>query len=915
MGFLFSFLSRNLKGYRFLVGLAILVSFADVAVEILEALPLKYIPAKLQNPTSAKNDPDAMWNSFVSFFDRFSPDKATHGVHTVLGVIIFSAVLLIVATLLDSALGYVQMYLAAFIGQNLTARLRKKLFEQIQRLSLDWHGKQKKGDIVQRVTGNISDIEKFVTDGLVDLLTGILTIVGVAAIMFYYSVPYTLISIVIVPALALVVFSYVASIKAASKKAAKAAGVVSDVAVEDVGAITVIKAFDLMERESDRFNKYVDKTKKAGLRAGSLQAQFTPLVTLLIGAGTAVIVGIGAYVAAGNTFHFVVTIPSKSIDIGTVILFITLLAKLFQPMKDLSKLTNIATAASAAAERVQDVLDQAPEVVETNVPYSGPSTLQGEITFENVTFGYTPEKLILKGINLHIPKGRKVALVGLSGGGKTTLVKLIPRFYEATGGVVKIDGVDNRQYPLSLLRQNIGMVLQESVLFEGTVLENLKIARPNATMEEVINAARQAHIHDVIMSWPEGYGTLVLNQGKNFSGGQRQRLAIARALLSNARILVLDEPTASLDVEAELEVMTALEKLIEGRTVLMISHRLSTLGNVDEIIVLKDGLIVEQGSYKDLKKRPNGVFAELLSKQKQYDVDYAGKSIIVPKAEIARLTGRYSSVGMGQALSPVPRIAPVNGQNGSNGARARARVLVEVEGAVINQYELSKAEMSVGRQKANDIYVASERVSRHHAKIRWENGAWVIEDMQSLNGLNYHGELVDQHRFMNGDRIYLAPKVVLTYQEESPVAVAAGGPVSQPAVAPIVPPAYPAISMASPSQPVVPVMSSSLLGASVTSPQKEWIVVEVDGKAREAHSLDKDVLTIGRQSGNDIVIPLQQISGRHAMLMKRDGQWEIVDMKSRNGLVYQGRRVERHVFSKGDNVYLAPNVIVRFDQV
>jgi ATP-binding cassette, subfamily B, bacterial len=887
MGFLFSFLSRNLKGYRFLVMLAILVSFADVAVEILEALPLKYIPAKLQ---SANNNPDAIWNGLVSFFDQFAGKDAVskitpHNPHTVLGVILFSATLLVVATLLDSVLGYVQLYLAAFIGQNLTAGLRKRLFEQIQRLSLDWHGKQKKGDIVQRVTGNITDIEKFVTDGLVDLLTGILTIVGVASVMFYYSVPYTLISIVVVPALALVVFSYVASIKAASKKAAKAAGAVSDVAVEDVGAITVIKAFDLMERESDRFNKYVDKTKKAGLRAGSLQAQFTPLVTLMIGAGTAIIVGIGAYVAAGNTFHFVVTIPAKSIDIGTVILFITLLTKLFQPMKDLSKLTNVATAALAAAERVQDIFDQAPEVVETNVPYTGPSALRGEITFENVTFGYTPEKLILKGISLHIPAGRKVALVGLSGGGKTTLVKLIPRFYEASGGVVKLDGMDNRQYPLSLLRQNVGMVLQESVLFEGTVLENLKIARPHATMEEVINAAQQAHIHETIMSWPEGYGTLVRNQGKNFSGGQRQRLAIARALLSNAHILVLDEPTAALDVEAELEVMTALEKLVEGRTVLMISHRLSTLGNVDAIIVLKDGLIVEQGSYKDLKKRPNGVFAELLGKQKQYDADYAGKSIIIPRAELAEMDRLQQVPGsQGQYMAPVKKIESANGRNGSNGAKSKARVLIEVEGKVTNQYELNKAEMRVGRQKANDVYVASERVSRQHAKIRWENGAWVIEDAQSLNGLNYHGELVDQHRFMNGDRIYLAPRVVLTYQEESPVAVAAGGTASQP-VAPVV------------------------------LPKKEWVVIEAEGKTMMARPLDKDVLTIGRQPGSDIHIPLQQVSGHHAVLKKQDGRWQIVDTKSRNGLVYEGRRVECHVLSKGDCVYLAPNVMVRFDQV
>jgi pSer/pThr/pTyr-binding forkhead associated (FHA) protein len=226
-----------------------------------------------------------------------------------------------------------------------------------------------------------------------------------------------------------------------------------------------------------------------------------------------------------------------------------------------------------------------------------------------------------------------------------------------------------------------------------------------------------------------------------------------------------------------------------------------------------------------------------------------------------------------------------------------------VEGNVVNQYELNKAEMRVGRQKANDVYVASERVSRHHAKIRWENGAWVIEDMQSLNGLNYQGELVDRHRFKNKDRIYLAPQVVLTYEEESPVVVANRGTGAQPSVAPVMS-SQPVSSVMSPAQPVAPAMV----------PQKEWIVVEAEGKTMMARPLDKDVLTIGRQPGSDIRIPLQQVSGQHAVLKKQDGRWQIVDMKSRNGLVYEGRRIERHTFSKGDCVYLAPNVMLRFDQ-
>jgi ATP-binding cassette subfamily B protein len=907
MGFLFRFLSRNLKGYRYLVLFAILVSFADVAVTILAAFPLKYIPAKIQDTTNPKNDPDAIWSGLVSFFDRLG-GHATTGVHSVLGVILFSAALLIAATILDAVLGYLDLFLAAFIGQTLTARLRKRLFEQIQRLSLDWHGKQKKGDVVQRVTGNVSDIEKFVTDGLVDLLTSILTILGVAAVMVANSPPYSLLSLVIVPPLALVVFSYTASIKAAAKKTAKATGEVADVAVEDVGAITVIKAFDLVERETDRFNKYADKTRKAGLRAGGLQAQFTPLVTSLVGIATAIIIGIGAFVAAGNTFSFVVTIPANSINIGTVILFITLLSKFFQPMKDLSKLTNVMNAASAAAERIQDIFDQAPEVIETQVPYTGPQTLRGELTFEHVTFGYTPEKLILKGINLHIPAGRKVALVGLSGGGKTTLVKLIPRFYEVSGGSVKLDGRDAREYPLSLLRQNVSMVLQESVLFEGTLLENLKIGRPNATMDEVIKATQQAHIHDVIMSWPEGYGTLVRNQGKNFSGGQRQRLAIARALLSDAHILVLDEPTAALDVEAELEVMKALEELVVGRTVLMISHRLTTLGKVDEIIVLKEGLIVEQGSYKDLKQRPHGVFADLLGKQKQYDADYAGGSMIVPQAEINRLIqARPSQVPQGQFV-PVKEMAPSNGQGNGKDGRRKARVVVEVDGRTTGTYELDKPQLRVGRISVNDIHIPSERVSRLHAKIYWENGGWIIEDAQSLNGLNYQGELTERHRLANGDRIYLAPKVLLTYQEERAAVAVPARPTPPPPLAPTAPVSPVPVAPTAPpfALPVPPVARPAL---------RAQIVIEVDGKIVATRALDKETLMVGRQPGNDVQVPSALVSGKHAMLMQQNGQWLIVDRGSRNGLMYQGQRVERHMLNRGDRIYLAPGVVIRFEQM
>ncbi|HCI80965.1 MAG TPA: hypothetical protein DHW02_14895, partial [Ktedonobacter sp.] len=585
--FLVKFLFRNLKGYRLLVLLAIVVAVAQVSCDIIALQPLKWIPSKAQNPG---NDPACTfpflgWNDqsgLLTIFDtsRLDPSlntppgipptspcpanpadprtltnpDTTH--HSVIGVIVFSVIVLVLFSTLSALLVYLELYLASFIAQSLSARLRTNLFEHLQRISLDWHGKQKKGDLVQRITGNITDIEKFVTDGLVDLLVGVLTLGGVAAIMLFYSVPFTILSLAIAPALFVIVLYYTRNIKLAAKRQAKSAGQVADVATEDINALTVIKVFTREEREDMRFGGRVSESRAAGLRAGSLQAQFTPLVAVLVALGTATIVGVGGYVAAGNPFNVgLFQIGAGTIDAGLIVSFLFYLKLLYQPMRDLSKLTNLANSASAGAERIQEVLEQAPEVVESKTPYNGPTRLRGDIVFEDVYFGYSPQQLVLKGISLHIPAGKKVALVGLSGGGKTTLVKLIPRFYEIQQGTVRVDGVDNRMYPLKVLRENVSMVLQDSVLFEGTIRENIEVGRPGASDEDIITAAKQAQMHETIIRLPDGYNTLVREQGKNFSGGQRQRIAIARAILRDAPLLILDEPTASLDVEAEAEVM------------------------------------------------------------------------------------------------------------------------------------------------------------------------------------------------------------------------------------------------------------------------------------------------------------------------------------------------------------------------
>jgi ATP-binding cassette, subfamily B, bacterial len=459
-----------------------------------------------------------------------------------------------------------------------------------------------------------------VTDGLVDLLSGILTLLGIVVVMALLSWQFTVVSMVIAPPLFAIVVRYTLSIKRAAKRTSKAAGHVAEVASEDLTAIAEVKGFALEEREEENFARRADDQRAAGSRAGRLQAEFSPIVLVLLAVGNAVLITIGGWIAAGHGHRFglgVLTVPEGAVTVGSLTVFLAYSKLLYQPMKNLSKLMNLTSSAASGAERLQEILDEIPEMVEPVRVYRGGERLRGEVTLRDVVFGYEGGEQVLSGVDLHVPAGKRVALVGLSGSGKTTLVKLIPRFFEAWSGSVLVDGVDVDDYPLDVLRDNISLVLQDSVLFEGTVRENIALGRPGATDEEVVAAARKAHIHDTIMALPGGYGARVREGGRNFSGGQRQRLAIARAILRDAPILILDEPTASLDVEAEAEVMRALQTLVRGRTVLMISHRLSTLGSVDEIVVLERGRIVEQGTYAELS-RCGGVFARMLEEQNRF---------------------------------------------------------------------------------------------------------------------------------------------------------------------------------------------------------------------------------------------------------------------------------------------------------
>ena len=520
-----------------------------------------------------------------------------------LAVLNFVASTVIVIAVLGAVSSYIESVSMTTVGQWVTHDLRSTLYNHIQRLSLSYHDQSRTGDLISRVTSDIDTIQGFITSTLTDVILDVLTLVSMLAVMTYIDWRFTLIALSVAPFLIIFVSQYSPKIKKASRAVRKKESEIVSKTQEVFSSIRVVKAFAQESYEKRRFKDVSRESVELALRARALKAGLSPSIRVMTAFGTALMMWYGARLV----------LVEGTLTPGTLVLFLAYLGKLYSPIRSLSKLPDTFSKPAIAFERIQEVLDVERKARIGDKPRRAPD-FKGRVEFENVSFGYTPERQVLKDVSLTIEPGQIAAFVGPTGAGKTTIISLIPRFYEVTSGAIRVDGEDVRSFKLKSLRRQLGFVLQETLLFRAPIWQNIAYGRPTASREEIVEAAKLANAHDFIEELPEGYDTMVGERGITLSGGQRQRVGIARAVIRGAPILILDEPTSGLDAVSEAIVFDALHRLMTGKTCIVITHRLATIRRADVIFVLQNGEIVQRGRHEELLAR-GGLYRELYETQ------------------------------------------------------------------------------------------------------------------------------------------------------------------------------------------------------------------------------------------------------------------------------------------------------------
>ncbi len=571
--------------------LAFVAVIGESVTDLLEPWPLKIV---FDHVFGSKRMPD--W--LAGAVGWLGSDKLS-----ILNFVVLAVIAIAVFGALSS---YFEKYLTTSVGQWVMHDLRRVLYSHIQRLSLSYHDQKRTGDLISRVTTDIDAVQNLVSSVLLGMLVNVLTLAGMVLVMLYLNWEFTLIAMLIAPGLFLVVFYYTRTIKKASRAVRRKEGEVVSVLEEVLSSIRVVKAFAREDYEQRRFEQESRENVELALQARNVKAKLPPIVELIVAGGTCLVLWYGArLVLAGG------------LTSGELLVFLLYLGKMYKPMRELSKMTDTISKASVGWERIREVLENETQVRDLPGAKRAPR-LKGKIEFDQVSFSYDGTQPVLADVDLKIEPGQLAALVGPTGAGKTTIVSLLPRFYDLTSGEIRVDGTDIRRFKIKSLRQQISFVLQETLLFRAPVWQNIAYGKPEAKRGEVIRAARLAYADEFIEQMPEGYDTMIGERGMTLSGGQRQRIAIARAIIRDAPILILDEPSSGLDPAAEKLVFDALGNLMAGRTSIVIAHRLATVRRADVIFVIDEGRVVEQGTHEELLEQ-GGLYSRL------YELQFRGE--------------------------------------------------------------------------------------------------------------------------------------------------------------------------------------------------------------------------------------------------------------------------------------------------
>ena len=546
--------------------------------------------------------PKILGNATTEIFNGLVNKVSNSGSGIDFDSILKTLTLLATLYVISSIFSFIQTFITSDISQKVSYNLRKSISEKINRLPLNYYDKQTNGEVLSRVTNDVDAISQNLNQILSQMITAVTTLIGVLVMMLSISVTMTLVSLVVIP-LSLIMMMFVVKKSQKHFRAQQEFLGHTNGHIEEIyGGHNITKAFNGEEKAIEEFDKLNNSLYKSAWKSQFLSGMMMPIMVFIGNLGYVIVAIMGGFL----------TIKNK-IEVGDILAFIQYVKSFMQPISQTAQIANVMQQTAAAAERVFEFLEEEEivEDVENSIPTEN---IEGSVQFENVRFGYNEDKIIINDFSVNIKPGQKVAIVGPTGAGKTTIVKLLMRFYELNGGKILIDGHDYKDFTRNELRKMFGMVLQDTWLFNGSIMENIRYGRLDASDEEVVKAAKLAHADHFIKTLADGYNMEINEEADNISQGQKQLLTIARAILSDPKILILDEATSSVDTRTEVLIQQAMENLMEGRTSVIIAHRLSTIKNADVILVMKDGDIIEQGNHEELLKL-NGFYSELYNSQ------------------------------------------------------------------------------------------------------------------------------------------------------------------------------------------------------------------------------------------------------------------------------------------------------------